>query len=987
MEVIMMEKKQSIVRIVLFITGLMVLSAFLILFGLLNYEVCFQDKGLEEAVRDNLGKPEGCIYKRDLLTISNLDASGRDIKYLAGIEELSNLEVLNLEDNYVRDVSPLRLLTKLKELSFRNNEITDLEEINFQYISNLSLRTLSLRHNVLRPEDGGDQIRLSDICLLRHHTSLEKLELRDNHINNIASLSELINLQVLDLRENHLTDISPLKNLTALKKLNLRENEIENLSPLKMLTDLEYLNIHSNNGIKSIEPLNNLIKLQTLIMRNVSVEDKLNVIQNMPELNRLNIRNCSVNDTAALAELMAEGALQDNPEQGIKAIVDIRDNPLPDEDNDPYIAIRRYWPNISDRLPFDLPGIIGEIQPPMLSKMSGFYDNNFLLQILHNDFDNKIYYTLDGSEPTKDSLLYKNPIMISNRKEDPNYLSVIPTSNSWKEPAGKVFKGTVVRAGVIMEDGTAGPIVTHNYFIDKQSSDRYSLPVVALATNEEYLFDEDEGIYTIANAEKRGRSRERPVHIEFFEPDGTPGFAQNAGVRIHGGASRVRRQKSLRLYARAEYDTQDYFAYELFPGLTKPAGNEPLTVFKTLILRNSGNDWHSTMFRDALMQSLVEHSERMETQAYRPVIVFINGEYWGIHNLRERYDTDYVQNNYDISREKVAIMEGDAELKAGSSEDQWHYEELREFIRDNDISDTDNYQYVLSQMDVESFIVYYVSNIYFHNTDWPHNNIDYWRVVTENREQPYGHDGRWRWMLYDTDFGFGLQGPTRREVNEEYLEEFEKKYGTLEGPTANTLKWTVLPQNLRYIVEWPNIMFRNLLNNDDFKFLFINTMADYLNSYFDRDRVISRINKMQNTLSPEIEEHINRWSVMDNSKKTWHSNVDVMRDFAKQRPDYVRQHIIDHFNINGAVNVTLNSDSQQGYIIINSLQVTDNTPGITNPDSWQGVYFTDVPVEITAVPLAGYEFAGWKEIEHDGATISLLLTEDITLTAVFSQQL
>ncbi|MCA9947681.1 MAG: CotH kinase family protein, partial [Anaerolineales bacterium] len=218
------------------------------------------------------------------------------------------------------------------------------------------------------------------------------------------------------------------------------------------------------------------------------------------------------------------------------------------------------------------------------------------------------------------------------RVGDPNVLSTIRTTLPnvfWQEPANEIFKGTVVRAMVDKSGALASSAATQTYFVDPAANGRYSLPVISIATDADNLFDPEIGIYVpgnYTNYAQSGIEWERPIHIEFYEADGTLGFAQNAGVRIHGSKSTIYHFKSLRIYARSEYG-QDRIEYDLFPGWKNDE-------FERLILRNSGQDIYATMFRDAMAQSLVSHLS-FDTQPYRPAIVFLNGEYWGVHNVRE----------------------------------------------------------------------------------------------------------------------------------------------------------------------------------------------------------------------------------------------------------------------------------------------------------------------------------------------------------------
>lgn len=522
-----------------------------------------------------------------------------------------------------------------------------------------------------------------------------------------------------------------------------------------------------------------------------------------------------------------------------------------------------------------------------------------------------------------------------------------------------------------------------------QDGENSDLPKVYLTTDPDNLFDYHKGIYTPgvhfdrwlkenpggllyyqnhdANYNMSGDDWEREGHVAFYEPDGTLGFSQNVGIRIHGGWTRSYEQKSLRLYARKEYDQANSIEYEIFPGLTKGnQGGAPLQEFKRLILRNSGNDNDSTLFRDGLLQSLVSHLS-FDTQGYRPAILYINDEYWGIYNLRERYDDFYFNLKYDIDREDVVLLSNTAVIEEGTLEDRREFDALRRYMNNNDLTEEKYYQQVESQLDIDNFIQYYLSNIYFVNTDWPGNNNSYWRKRTEGfvPDAPYGHDGRWRFALYDTDFGFGLRNG-------------------LEDATHKTLEFATQKRG----PVWPNpdvstVMLRNLLENEIFRNKFINTFADNLNTSFEPQRVIAEINKLEKLLAKEMVDHIERWG-KPASLKEWHDNVKVLKDFAPKRHAFMWQHLREFFDLGETVQVTLNANSQWGIIKINSMEITKDVPGVINPNKWTGTYFKDVPIEVTAIPKPGYKFVTW--VGGQGGTnpsISQKLKEDMQLTAVF----
>lgn len=199
--------------------------------------------------------------------------------------------------------------------------------------------------------------------------------------------------------------------------------------------------------------------------------------------------------------------------------------------------------------------------------------------------------------------------------------------------------------------------VTKSYFVHQDAEERFDLPVFSLVTDPAHLFDEETGIYTKENSLLSGSEWERPVHLDFFETDGQLALEQEGGVRIHGGATRIHAQNSLRLYADSEYDDEEYLAHDFFEGLERLDGRGTVDEFKTLILRNSGNDWPQTMFNDGLMQTLAEPLGTMDTQAYRPSLVFINGQYYGIHNIRERFDEYYFESHYDLDSDDLVILE------------------------------------------------------------------------------------------------------------------------------------------------------------------------------------------------------------------------------------------------------------------------------------------------------------------------------------------
>lgn len=548
----------------------------------------------------------------------------------------------------------------------------------------------------------------------------------------------------------------------------------------------------------------------------------------------------------------------------------------------------------------------------------GLYDSPITLELTAENPSATIYYSLDGSVPTESSLVYSGPIYLNATK--------------------------VVRASSIETDALESPIMTNTYIVGQQ----HNLAVISLATAPENLWDPDSGIYVMGNnasyelpyyGANFWQDWEKSVHIEFFEPDGLTGFTMDAGMKIFGGWSRIKPQKPLALFARRKYGYKEIY-YRVFPEL-------PIEIFQALVLRNSANDWEYTMFRDAMMQSLVEGAN-IDLQAYRPAVVYLNGAYWGIHNIREKLNEHYIASHYNIDPDNLDLLENRSVPIEGDSE---HYTALENYISTHDLSIPSNYEYVQSQMDIQNFIDYQIAEIFFDNSDWPGNNLKYWREKKST--------GRWRWILYDTDFGFGLYEPDAYQFN------------TLEFATAtNGPEWPNPP--------WSTLFLRKLLENEKFKIGFVNRFADLLNTNFKSDRVYQKIVYFKNLIESEMPNHFERWQegLGWHSLNVWYYHIETLRTFAKFRPAYVTAHIIGKFHLNGVAVIKIQHLPAAGKVRINSIFIDDG--------SWTGNYFKGLPVELEAIPRPGYRFIEWQGIDNYNLNpVRVVPSEAMDITAVF----
>ncbi len=609
---------------------------------------------------------------------------------------------------------------------------------------------------------------------------------------------------------------------------------------------------------------------------------------------------------------------------------------------------------------------ITAVSEPVFSHKSGFYTEEFELKLSTAENNSKIYYTTDGSDPVpgeEGTYEYSNPISIRAEYS-----------------ANSLLKCSVIKAVTVRTDGIKSKVITHSYFVDTNITDKFDLPVISLVTDPDNLFDPNIGIFHINNFMNKGKEWERPIYVEFFEKDGTFGFSKQCGIRLHGLTSRLIDQKSMRLYADREYDDSKKIEYNIFPGLTDKTGNE-ITTFKRLILRNSGTDWTRTMFRDALVHSLAADIN-LDTQAYRPCIVFLNGEYWGLYNIRERYDNIYFSSHYNADKDKIALLEftvdfsleGKLEISEGSPEDEESYKkDILYFLMNNDISLDENYNLISTKMDIDNFIDYQIINIFSANTDWPKINVAIWKYKTPDGlyhpEAPYGLDGRWRWVVKDTDYAFGMM-----DIN------------LVNHDTLSSVSYSKLNPKSNY--DQQTCLLGTLLQNSEFRNKFINRFADLLNTVFQPDYINTRIDTMKSAIASSIPDQITRWE----SIKDWDGKVEVLKYFADNRNSVVIKHIESRFmdfGVNGNYKITLTADNSKGYIRINSIDLKSSTPGVNSPENWTGKYFNNVPVTLKAIPQPGYVFDHWEGISGEIAksdTITLTSEDDLNITAVFAEK-
>ena len=519
---------------------------------------------------------------------------------------------------------------------------------------------------------------------------------------------------------------------------------------------------------------------------------------------------------------------------------------------------------------------ITEVAPPVFSVQSGFYDEPFTLS-LSADAGAKIYYTLDNTTPTAKSTLYMEPLLIEDASPKPNVASAvrnISTSPDVYIPDYPVDKCNVIKAVAIDDSGQNSNIVTGVYFVGFQNKQGYEdVNVMSLTLEPEDLFGEEAGIYygqlRRENYNERGESWERHAALTYFTANGGYGFSQDIGVRIHGLGSRGCNQKSFNLYAKASNSDTSFFLMPLF-------GEAPES---TCILRNGGRtEVVLTKLRDVLNQRLV--SERsIAWQNATPCVLFLNGEYWGLYNLQERYDESYIKAHYSVDPNKVVIWKTSViadGIDSALDEDKDLYDEMRVFFEKSDFSTENTYQKAQEYIDMRSFIEYVSAEIYIGNWDWPSNNFRMWRSRTIT-DKPY-EDGKWRFMLYDTDYTAGMD--------------------RLSEANADNFLQITFPRSNASESNTVTLLFTKLMQNETFREEFKATFLDMAESDFAYERVHELLYQYADVYAKPMAAFYKRFTAPEEGKDEayfW-EQVQIIDDFYKDRSQYICEYMEQHLN-------------------------------------------------------------------------------------------
>ncbi len=542
---------------------------------------------------------------------------------------------------------------------------------------------------------------------------------------------------------------------------------------------------------------------------------------------------------------------------------------------------------------------------PTASLPSGFYGGAQTVVLSGAGEGETIRYTLDGSDPVPSSPVYGGPIEVAST--------------------------TIVRARIFANGAIPGPVLTRSYFLGEDAAP--GLPLVSLVADPATLFGAEIGIYD-NDTVYPFKGREVPARIEFFEQDRSPAFSVSAGIRIAGENIWLKAQKPFTVYCRSKYG-DDAIPYQVFPG-------EPSARVAELNLRNGGDDWEETLLRDAMMPAVLRGRMDAGLYSYRPSVLHLNGRFWGIYNLRKRFDASYfsaehrlgegdydlVQHAHDSTGATVIMAE------AGTTE---AYEALLAYVAANNPASDAVYDQVADQVNLDSFIDYVIATDFAVNTSWSHNR-EFWRARKEG--------AKWRWIVNDFDRGFddaNLAGSL--------IDDFRSGYP----------------------------LFARLDNNPRFVNRLLQRYAVQVATTFAPGRFNAILDGLVAEQEAEIQRHIARWGTSGGiaSLTTRRAQIDEIKRFVADRPASALARLQTELGVSRPMGVLSYAvlPSGGGRIEAAGVSLLPETGGSAS-------VFLNTPIELRAVASPGYVFTGWSSGETSPAIVTTLLGAT-TLTAHF----
>ena len=452
---------------------------------------------------------------------------------------------------------------------------------------------------------------------------------------------------------------------------------------------------------------------------------------------------------------------------------------------------------------------------PKFNIDGGYFDDS--LEVTLSTTDNStIYYTTNGAFPNKNSTKYDKPI--------------------------KVDKTMVIKA-ISYKDGYIESDIVSRTF---KKGREHDLPYISISSDYNSLFGSS-GLITnyTSNAEKK-------ISFEYYEADGSFGTSFVGNAKLSGMDSRKQPQKSISVYLRKRYG-QSFVNYPFFENLE-------YHTFSSILLRNAGEDPKGARIMDAALTRILKGEMDIDMQEYRPVVVYLNGSYYGIYNLREKLNGDYVESKFGIDNDTIDLIKYSTAVKGSTSE----YNKLVNYINSHNPANKDVYDYLKTQIDMQELINYWIVESFYGNTDL--GNIRYWK----------SKDGKWRWMLYDLDWSLWNMG-------------LDMGYPTKNSKVPAA---TYLSSSVKIV--------RKLYQNSEFKDLYLTSVAKYLKTTFKPDRMNKIVDELASEIEKEMPYHISKWGssyARISSMNLWKNNIKGLKNNLTTRYNRVVGNLRSYFNL------------------------------------------------------------------------------------------
>lgn len=555
---------------------------------------------------------------------------------------------------------------------------------------------------------------------------------------------------------------------------------------------------------------------------------------------------------------------------------------------------------------------------PNINLQSGFYSGIQMLTLNCPTQGAITYYTTNGSEPSINSAVYSNPIEIN--------------------------KTCVINAFSIAPGMPASKVVSHSYFID----DEHKLSVISISTDSLLLYDTNSGLLEMGpNANPNPpfyganfwSDTQIVVKVQIFDKNKNEIINQSCEMQIHGGTmNRSQAMKSFRLLSKKKFEKDRFYA-PLIP-------DKPIVAFRKIVLRNGSSDFLKSHLREGLIHKSLIKNTYVDANGYEPCVVYINGKYYGLSEIREKIDEYYVEQNHHVDKDYVDVL---ADTNLVDIGDWQAFDSIYRFVLHHEMKDSINFNFVESKIDLKNMADYFIAETFFDNNDWPSSNLRLW-----HQKNP---SGKFRYIAFDFDASLGTFDWSPYTLN---MLHDALNYFTSEVPIKHC------------------IIFKKLLENDSFKKYFINRYADLFNSAFSEKNLLSLLDSTSKNIQLEISSHFSKWGKQYND---WENEINMkIIPYIKNRHQLSKEDVLNEFNLPSYHQIKLKTFPESAFqaYSLNTIEIKENY--------FNGYYYESIPIWFKAKAKPGFVFSHWLQSNgnkyfYDSLWVNL--TEDSEFTAIY----